>query len=162
PKYVYSDDQLFAVYDTDANKLVSLTSETRCPALGARAFTDDGGTAYFSNWFYNVPRTLQDGKPPSCMLRLPPNSDTLDPNWAPKFRDLTGGHEGAQLSYSSGRTAIFATLHEEAIQNIKGIGSFDVVRGANWESWSYNLDTGEAKPISGIARLSAQQNIFHL
>ncbi|WP_394844478.1 hypothetical protein LZC95_46420 [Pendulispora brunnea] len=160
--YNFSDEQLFAVYDTDTDKLLSITSETRCPALGGLAFTDGGGTAYFSNWFYNVPGTLQNGKPPSCMLRLPPNSDTLDPNWAPKFRDLTGGHEGAQLSYAGGRTAIFAALHEEAFPDIKTPSAFQLVSGANWESWSYNLDTGEAKPIAGIGRLGAQQTTFRL
>ncbi|WP_394833987.1 hypothetical protein LVJ94_46525 [Pendulispora rubella] len=160
--YKFSDEQLFAVYDTDTDKLISMTPETRCPALGGLAFTDEAGTAYFSNWFYNVPGTLQDGKPPSCMLRLPQNSDTLDPNWAPKFRDLTGGHEGAQLSYAGGRTAIFATLHQEAFQDVKAVTAFQLVSGENWESWAYNLDTGAAKPIAGIARLGAQQTTFRL
>lgn len=160
--YVFSDEQLFAVYDTDTDTLVSLTPETRCPTLGALAFTDEGGTGYFSNWFYNVPGTLQQGKPQSCMLRLPPGSDTLDPSWAPKFSELNGGHEGAQLSFAGGRRGIFSTLHEEALTITPETTPYQIASSPNWEPWAFDLAAGTAAPLQGIERFGAQQSIFQI
>lgn len=102
--YDFSAEQYFVTYDTGADEILSVVPETRCPNLGAVVTSDDDGTAYFSNWFYNVPGTLQRGKQKSCVLRLPPNSDALDASWSLGFAELTGGREGAQLSYSGGRT----------------------------------------------------------
>ncbi len=57
--------------------------------------------------------------PKSCVLRIPKGQDTVDPDWSLTFSDVTGGHEGAQLSYIADGKAVFAgfprrRLHDHA------------------------------------------------
>ena len=160
--YEFSQEQYFATYDTERDTLLSVVSETRCPNLGALAASDEEGTAYFSNWFYNVPGTLQNGKQKSCVLRLPPNTDALDPNWSLDFSSITGGHEGAQLSYIRDRKAVFAAYHEEAISITPATTPYEIASSPNWEAWSVDLDSRATGPVSGIDRMGAQQTVFNI
>ncbi len=160
--YAYADQQYLAVYDTDADTLLSVTAESRCPALGALVTADEGGTAYFSNWFYNVAGTLQNGKPPSCALRIKPGSDTFDPDWKLDFSAITGGHEGAQLSYTTGGQALFAAFHQEAFSITPDTSPYDLISSTNWEVWTVDLNSKQAKAVAGIDRLGAQQTVFTL
>lgn len=160
--YTFPTEQYFAVYDTEHDTLLSVTSETRCPALSALISADENGTAYFSNWFYNLASTLQSGAPSACALRLKPGSDALDPDWKLEFPKLTGGHEGAQLSYTQNNQALFAAFHQENFSIQPDTSPYDIVSSENWEVWSVDLGTQQAKPVAGIERLGAQQTVFTL
>jgi hypothetical protein len=160
--YDFSAEQYFAVYDTDKDELISVTPEARCPGLGALAVADEKGNAYFSNWFYNVSGVLQHDKPSGCALRVPAGKDELDPKWTLDFTELTGGHEGAQLSYVADGRALFAAFHQEDVEFDDETSPYEIVSSPNWEVWSLDLATEEAKPVDGIERLGAQQNVFTL
>ncbi|HET6336966.1 MAG TPA: hypothetical protein VFG30_27265 [Polyangiales bacterium] len=158
--YDFTEAQYFATYDTEKDQLISLVPETRCPALSALVAADEKGTAYFSNWFYNLAGTLQKGRPSACALRLKPGTDELDADWALEFPKIADGHEGAQLSYAKNDKALFAAFHQEEITIKDDDTPYDIVAGPHWEAWSLDLKTQEAKPIEGIDRMGAQQTVF--
>jgi hypothetical protein len=160
--YAFSDAQYFVVYDTDKDEVVSVEPESRCPGLSAQVAADEKGNAYFSNWFYNLAGTLQKGRPSACALRLAAGSDTLDADWTLDFKKLTGGHEGAQLSYTKDQHAVFAAFHEEEIEVKADDSPYEIVSGPHWEAWQLDLKTQKAAPVKGIERMGAQQTVFTL
>jgi hypothetical protein len=158
--YTFSDEQYLVTFDLDADEVLSVTPLNDCPNLGATAFLDDDGAVYFSNWFYNVPGTLMHGKPKSCAVRLLPDQDTVDPDWKLSFADVTGGHEGAQLSYVGHGKAVFAAFHEEAISISPSTDPSSIPNDPNWEVWNVDLNSLEGSPVTGIDRIIASQSVF--
>jgi hypothetical protein len=161
--YTFSTEQYIATYDTENDALIDMVAEERCPNLGAIAQKDEDDNLYFSNWFYNVPGTLMKDAPHSCALRIPKGSDTVDPDWTLRFDEVTGGHEGAQLSYISKGQAVFAAFHEEDFTITEETEPYDIPASVNWETWAVDLkDPSSAKPIDGMDRMVADQTVFTL
>jgi hypothetical protein len=160
--YTFSTEQYVATYDTDADVLLSLEPETRCPNLGAVAVKDESDTVYLSNWFYNVQGTLLKDQAKSCTLRIPSGTDAVDPDWSLTFSDVTGGHEGAQLSYVGGGKAVFAAFHEESMSLGADTEPYAITSNKSWEAWSIDLETRQATAIAGVDWMVADQTVFTL
>ncbi|HVW24975.1 MAG TPA: hypothetical protein VHC69_06365 [Polyangiaceae bacterium] len=160
--YTFSTEQYIGSFDTDSDTFLGWTSEQRCPNLGAVAQKDESGNLYFSNWFYNVPGTLMKNAPKSCVVRIPSDSESVDPDWTLTFSDVTGGHEGAQLSYIADGKGVFAAFHEEDFTITKDTAPYEIPSAVEWEAWGVDLDTKAGQPISGMDRMIADQTVFTL
>ena len=148
--YSFSQDQFLAVFDTETDKLVSLVSETRCPALNNRITRDESDNLYFSNWVYNVSATLVSGAPKSCALRLNAGSDTLDPDWVLPYADVTQGHEAAAFVYLQNGQGLIDVFHEERVTIDATTDPLDLALSTNWRIWSLDLTQRRAKPVEGL------------
>jgi hypothetical protein len=73
-----------------------------------------------------VSGALLHDAPHSCAVRLPKDSDTLDPNWTLRFDELAKGHECAQLGYISKGQAIFSAFHQEDFEISKDTEPYDI------------------------------------
>jgi hypothetical protein len=159
--YEFSKEQYVAVIDTKTDKLVNITAEDRCPALGAQPQLDEAGNIYLSNWFYNVPGTLMNGAPHSCALRLSPGSDVPDADWKLEFDAVAQGHEGSQLSATTKGQALFSVFRQDHFTFTKDTDAYMVTASENWETWTVDLkNPSSAKPVAGVSHsLATQTNV---
>lgn len=144
-----SQAQYLAVYDTDADRLIALDPEERCPGLSNLVSRDESGAAYFSNWIWNVGETVLRDAPQSCVLRLPADSERFDPDFTLRYADLTDGREGAVFSYLADGAGIMSVFYPERSPTTDGAGPSDVVEAPAWKLWSVDL-SGKAAPLPGL------------
>ena len=146
----YSTDVLLGVYDLDADQLVSLTSDTRCPALGNLVHRDEQDRLYFSNWIWSVAGVLMHGAPRNCALRIDAGADGFDPDWSFRYADIADGREGGMFTYVGADTALFAVFYDERITFDATTDPWSYAGSQNWRLWSSDLAGGAAAPIEGI------------
>lgn len=144
-----SEAQYLAVYDTDADKLIALEAETRCPGLSNLVSQDEAGNAYFSNWIWNVGETILRDAPPSCVLKLPADSEHFDPDFRLDYASLTQGREGAVFSYLADGRGVMSIFYEEQSPVSAETTPNDLVSVPAWKVWSVDLN-GEAAPLVGL------------
>jgi hypothetical protein len=148
--YTTSREQVLATFDVENDRLISQTSETRCPGLNNRVEVDESGALYFSNWIYNVSETLVRNAPRSCALRILPGAEGFDPGWVLPFADLTEMREAAGLSYLRGGRGFLAVFHHERVTIDAMTDPQELALSANWRLWGVDLGQRTARPIEGI------------
>lgn len=146
----WSTDHLLAVYDTTSDTLVDLITETRCPAPGNLTHQDDAGNIYFSNWIWPISGTLLRDAPPSCVLRVPPGSDTFDPSWTLSYDTVSEGHQGAMFTPLGDDRALVAIFDESATEFDATTDPWDLAGRPVWNIWDIDLATGTGAPVEGI------------
>ena len=146
----FTTEQYLAVYDTDADALLTLTPEARCPALGGVVTQDEAGNLYFSNWWNDVQATLLDKEPTNCALRIPTGSDDFDPDWTLPYKSMTGGHEAAELQYIGSGKGVFAVFHDEDVTIDASTMPSDIFSSQSWSWWSVDFNARTAAPIDGL------------
>lgn len=144
-----STEQYLAVYDTDADKLIALEPETRCPGLSNLVSQDEAGNAYFSNWIWNVGETILRDAPKSCVLKLPADSQHFDPEFRLDYASLTQGREGAVFSYLADGRGVMSIFYEEESPVTGETTPNDLVSVPAWKVWNVDLN-GDATPLVGL------------
>lgn len=154
-KFNYAPEQYLFVYDTTTDKLISMTSEQRCPALTGAITQDEKGTLYLTTWMKYISETLTVGKPKSCSLRIPAGSDTVDPSWILTYADVTGGQEASVLSYSQNGNALLA-VYDTTGQEIDATSNqFDVAYAVTRDLYNVDLNTRKATKVAGVPKFAA-------
>jgi hypothetical protein len=146
----YSGDQLLVVYDVESDQLIDMAAETRCPSPENRAFVDEQGNIYFSNWIWSVAGTLMRDAASNCVLRIPPGSDRFDPDWSLPFAEISGGHEGGVFTYVSQGQGLAAIFDETRTNFDAMTDPWDYAGSGNWQLWSVDLEARSGTPIAGI------------
>lgn len=147
-----SSEQYVLVYDTDTDKLLSKTPESRCPGLNAQITADEKGTLYFSNWVYNVSETLVRGAPKSCAIRILPGVETTDPSWVLTYSDITGGKEGAGFAYTKDGKALLSVFDATGLTFDATTDISDVSKEVRWDLYTVDLETKAVAKIEGVPR----------
>jgi hypothetical protein len=146
----YSQEQILAVYDLDTDELIGTTTETRCPNPGNLVHTDEAGNLYFSNWIWPVAGTLQFDRAPNCVLRIPPGSDTFDPEWELDYAALSGGHEGAMFTYLGDGDGLVAIFDESMTTYDETTDPWELAGRSQWSIWRADVEAGTGAEITGI------------
>lgn len=160
--WMTSTEQYLAVYDTDTDKMLSLTSETRCPGLANRVDRDEAGTLYFSNWVWNVSETLIRNAPSSCGLRIPAGSDAFDPTWVFDFRDVTGDRESAMYAYLGDGKGLLNVFHDERATYDASSDPAELGSSPNWKLWLVDQAAGTGAPIEGLDWMTGGASTFDI
>jgi hypothetical protein len=155
-----SPESFLLAFDTDTDKLLSVTRDDRCPSLGNRPDRDEQGNLYFSNWIWNVPETIRNNAPKSCVLRLPAGSDKFD-DWKLSYEELTG-HEGAMFAYLGGGKAVVSAFHLEEGKNEPSMTLNELAAQDVWHLYSVDLATKIATPIQGLPANSGAVSTYHI
>jgi hypothetical protein len=142
--------QQLAVYDTATDELVSLTEETRCPALYSVPFEDEAGNLYFSNHVWSPMETLVKGAPQSCSLRVLAGQMTFDPTWQLRYADFAQGREGAVLRYLGSGQGLADIFHAERTAITDVTDPSELGESSNWRLWSVDIQAGTGAPIGGL------------
>lgn len=140
-----SDDSVIVVIDIETDT-VEDTLEAGCPGLDY-ATVDDDGKIHFSNWTGGPGTYYVLGTAQNCIATLDPKSGTLATK---TFASMTGGHEGAAFMYAGGGRFVMSVFDEERADVENAEDPFSIVAGLNWQLWSYDPETGEAGPVSGV------------
>lgn len=145
----YEPASKIAIYDTDADRLISVV-DAACPGLDV-ATEDDSGNIYFSNWTGNVGLALVAGQAAPCGVKLDTATDTVDTAWTAPWPTIADGREASALRYSGDGHALLSVFHDESVTFDASSDPFAVIGTANWEIWRMDLATREAAPVDGIA-----------
>lgn len=147
-----SPDQMLLVYDTDEDRVVASSTETRCAALGNRTYTAEDGTIYFSNWIWPISDTILNGAPPHCALRINPDADTFDPEWKFEYADIASGREGAMFTYLEDGKGLVSIFHDEEAHHDETTDAWDYAANPNWELWNIDIEARTGSPVEGVPR----------
>ncbi|MEY4508686.1 MAG: hypothetical protein RLZZ450_808 [Pseudomonadota bacterium] len=147
-----SSEQYVLVYDTDTDKLLSKTPESRCPGLNAQITADEKGTLYFSNWVYNVAETLVRQAPKSCAIRILPGAETADPSWVLPYADITGGKEGAGFAYTKDGKALLSVFDATGLTFDANTDLSKVSKEVRWDLYTVDLETKAVAKMEGAPR----------
>jgi hypothetical protein len=146
----YSQDQLLAIYDLEADRLLETVVETRCPNPGNRTHIDEAGTIYFSNWIWPVAGTLIHGRAKNCVLRITADSERYDPGFGLDYAQLSGGHQGAMFSYLAHGHALVSIFDESRTSFDQTTDPWEYAGSSNWSIWQLDLTSRAATPVDGI------------
>lgn len=142
--------QQLAVYDTATDELVSLSEETRCPAVYSVPFEDEAGNLYFSNHVWSPMETLVKGAPESCSLRVLAGETSFDPTWQLRYADFTEGRQGAVLRYLGDGQALADIFHAERTAITDATDPSELGESSNWRLWTVDVGAGTGAPIDGL------------
>lgn len=142
-----SVSQQLGVYDVASDELVSLSEETRCPAVYSVPFEDEAGILYFSNHVWSPMETLVKGAPQSCSLRVLAGETTFDPAWELRYADFAGGREGAVLRYLGDGQGLADIFHDERTTITSDTDPSELGESSNWRLWTVDLHAGTGAPI---------------
>jgi hypothetical protein len=165
--YSLSDDSVILVLDTQTNAVLR-TIPVACPELNF-ASVDGEGTIYFSNWGFSAVPTLLDGKPNACAVRIPADSEEVDPAWSLTFADLTDGREASALRWLGDGRALLTVLHDERITIAPDADRYALTDSANWKLWVVDVERRTATPLDSLgwhapglygARVAGQTYLF--
>jgi hypothetical protein len=145
-----TEQQLLAIYDVQADKLVEMVPESRCPSLYGRPFADEQGNIHFTNFIWNVTETLVKNGARSCTLRIPAGSDHPDPAWTLSYAGLAEGREGAGLSYLGAGKALLEVFHQERVTIDATTDPSELATSTNWRLWRVDLDKNTGAPVPGL------------
>jgi len=154
--------QQLAVYDTATDELVSLSEETRCPAVYSVPFEDESGNLYFSNHVWSPMETLVKGAPQSCSLRVLAGESTFDPSWELRYADFAQGREGAVLRYLGNGQALADIFHAERTAITDATDPSELGQSSNWRLWAVDIDAGAGAPIEGLDFKPGGYNDVHV
>lgn len=157
-----STEQYLAVFDVDADRMLALVPEARCPGLSNWIDRDEAGNLYFSNWIWNVSETLVRGAPRSCALRIAPDAERFDPGWTLPYADLTGGREGAMYSYLGGGAGLLNVFHAERANYDASSDPAELAETPNWRLWRVDAAARTGAPLDGLDFMSGGASTFHL
>lgn len=145
----FSEDTQLAVIDVDAEEVLELQGETRCPVLNKMTRADDG-TIYLSTWLYSASVHHMFEAPSTCAVRIPAGSTTIDPEWTLDFAELTDGRQAAELHYIGEGMATLSVFHHERA-DVEGAESPWALAGtANWRVWLVDLEAQTAEPMEEL------------
>lgn len=147
--YKMEPGSLIVVTDVVEDKVLEVI-EASCPDLNV-IDQDAAGNLYFSNWVYSPGATLVNGGAPACAMKMAAGETTIDTSWTTTFADVTGGHEAAALNMLDGGRAILSVFMEDhqAFDPAQD-DVFDWIFGANWKSYTFDLDTKAVAPVTGL------------
>jgi hypothetical protein len=144
-----SEDQRLLVYNTDSDELIESFKETRCTP-GNRGFAAEDGTIYFSSWIWAVSDTLLHGAAKNCVLRIPADSDSYDPEWSLTYADIADGREGAMFTYVGKGKAIVSIFHDEEVTYDETTDPYELASHPEWEIFNVDLEARTITPLEGI------------
>lgn len=146
----YSTELYLAVYDTNTDSLVKMTTETRCPATGNLVHTDEAGNIYFSNWVWPIADALmRDGADP-CVLRVNVGEDEFDADWTLDYGSFAGGRQGGMFSYLGNQQALVSIFYDENTSFTPETDPWSYVGSLNWKIWNVDMTTNVGAPLEGI------------
>lgn len=154
--------QYLAVYDVEADKLLEVVEETRCPQLYSRPFIDEAGDIYFSNFIWTPVLSLTGSYPKSCALRVKNGADTFDPDFQLSFADLTGGRPGGILRYLGDGKALLDVFHAERATIDAATDAQELANSTNWRLWSVDLNGKTGAPLDGFDFKAAGYQDVHV
>ena len=149
------------VLNTETDEVMNFVEDERC--IGAMSVvTTADGDAYFGTWdraiIFN--QAVRGNTRPSCVLRLPANGDTFDPDYLLVLADVTDGGVAANLRPSpEDGIALFRVLDE-------GVQPYDVADGIElqgaqaFDTWRLDLRTGEASPAPEFPKSIPETSSF--
>lgn len=140
----FSEDSQILVIDIATDTVEEVISAP-CPGLDFST-RDSGGNLFFSSWVYAAGGAQVLAQPDTCVFELP--ADGSEPSVPFKFKDVTGGHQGAAFRYLADDKFIFSVLHEEKAP--EGADIFGVANGANWLFSTYDSKTHQMAEIDRI------------
>jgi len=146
----YSADHLLAVYDVETDRLIETIPETRCPAPGNLAHTDEQGNIYFSNWIWPIAGILMRDAPPSCVLRIGVNSERFDAEWTLSFLELSGGHQGGMFTYVGDGQGLVSVFDESRISFNATTDPWEYAGSDVWSVWNVDVQSRTGAPVAGI------------
>ncbi|HTV22162.1 MAG TPA: hypothetical protein VMG12_25910 [Polyangiaceae bacterium] len=142
--------QQLGVYDVETDELVSLTEESRCPAVYSQPFEDEAGSLYFSNHVWSPMETLVKGAPQSCSLRVLAGETTFDPDWQLRYADFADGREGAVLRYTGNGQGLADIFYDERMTITSATDPAELGQSSNWRLWTVDLAAGTGAPIEAF------------
>jgi hypothetical protein len=146
----YSQDQLFAVYDLDTDKLIETVAGTRCPNPGNLVHADEAGNFYFSNWIWPIAGTLMKGRAENCVLRIGVGSDRFDADWSLDYQELSGGKQGAMFSYLANGRGLVSIFDDSQVTFDETTDPWKYAGSPYWSIWSVDIAARTAAPIDGL------------
>jgi hypothetical protein len=146
----YPSDFLLAIYDVEKDELVELVPETRCPVPGNLVHRDEAGNIYFSNWVWPTAGVLMRDAPSPCVLRIQPEENRFDPEWALDYREVTDGRQGAMFSYLGDGQALISAFYDERTSFDETTDPWSYVGSNNWRIWTMDLESKVGAPLEGM------------
>lgn len=112
---------------------VTVTMDDRCGGLDRAAIGADGTIYAASNEFAAIDNVLElDLLPDTCVLRIPPGSDTFDPSYQEDPSDWVGAPVG-NISQGPDGTALVWAFDETAVEITEDTEIHDLRFGSAWE-----------------------------
>lgn len=146
------EPQYLAVYDVEADELLDLVEESRCPQLYSRPFADERGDLYFSGWVWTPGLTLTSDYPKSCALRVKAGEDEFDPDWQLNFADdVTDGREAGIMRYLGHGKALLDVFYDERADIDDETDPQELSNTPNWRLWTIDLEDNTGGPVEGLS-----------
>jgi hypothetical protein len=146
----YIHEFLLAIYDVEADEIVDLVEETRCPVPGNLVHMDERGNIYFSNWVWPVESVILRGAPDTCVLRINAGDTEFDQDWTLRYQDVTDDHHGAMFTYLGNGQALVAAFYDERTSYDDETAPWSYVGSNNWRVWSVDLDSQTGRVLEGL------------
>lgn len=146
----YSSDFLLVRYDVEADEIIDMVPETRCPVPGNLTYSDEAGNIYFSNWVWPVAGTVMRGAPAPCVLRINVGDEGFDEDWTLDYRDVTEGRHGAMFTYLGNGQALVSAFYDERTSFDEETNPWDYVGSMNWRVWNVDLESLQSSPLEGL------------
>ncbi|MEM7435790.1 MAG: hypothetical protein AAF436_11605 [Myxococcota bacterium] len=152
PSFARRDDgSRILVYDVERDELVD-SIEAPCPGLDVASRDPDTGLLYFSPWTSGAGAALVLEDKATCVVELDPNLGEITRTF--DFRQIAEGREGAVFRALGNGRFVFSAFHADRVDLEAAIDEqdpFTILAGENWRLWSYDMTTGIAVAIDGVA-----------
>jgi len=140
------------VVDVETAEVIGVLRDERC--IGGNtdlALADDGTILVAGDGFLGLSNLLDDGAPPTCLLRIPPTrggdvGPAFDPDFLVPFPELLDGRQGLGLVYAGGDVAFVSAFYPDRLENDPTTDLFDALgeRVSRWWRVDLAARTGEA------------------
>lgn len=145
-----TQSRLFAI-DTGEDQVVSTTDDTRCNQVTYGGKTSDGTTYLTSRSYFTLPHLVfGDGfGAGSCALRVAPDADDFDADYAIDLGELVGGRPAGDLTLVSDDLAYIRVWHEERVNSESTADNWDTIAeepGFHWWKWQLGASAAEEIP----------------
>jgi len=138
------------VIDIAAGEISEVTEDLRCVGTRGRLNLAEDGTIYLLSDNYGATEALGPNAPPTCMLRILPGDDALDPNWQLDMPDLLGGRQASSFIYFGNGLGYASVIYDEEVTisvEEDPVGYFSQ-RAARW--WLVDLDAETGTEVAGL------------
>lgn len=139
-----------AALDIQTAEVSAVLTDERCVGGNTQlARMEDGTVLVAADGFLGLTNLLDPEAPPTCLLRIPPGSETpaFDPDYLVAFPDLLGGRQGLGLVYGGEGVAFVSAFYPERLENDPTTALFDALgeRVSRW--WRVDLNTRTAAEL---------------
>lgn len=138
------------VLDTQTDTVERFDVDSRCGGVTTGVVLDSGDTYFVTAAIASAAHRLKRLPSAPCALRVAAGADAFDPEFSVAMRDITGTHVSGE-PIPAGGSELFLRVFDERLATVEeGHATYELTGQSAWHWWRWNVETGEAGPVSTL------------